>query len=138
MSSYITGIDEEIDNATRSAIHEKRGMFILPEELFCSPFNLWELHQGLRENPDMYKEFHPIINTPADTTATWKTKQRAPQVEANNDWPGSQHNDLFIFRMVKCPLHMETLCFWEKEPYQNAGYGLKRHKFVEWGTCLVF
>ena len=106
-------------------------MFILPEELFCSPFNLWELHQGLRENPDMYKEFHPIINTPADTTATWKPKQRAPQVEANNDWPGSQHNDFFIFRMVKCPLHMETLCFWEKAPYQNAGYGLKRHKFVE-------
>jgi hypothetical protein len=94
-------------------------MFILPEELFCSPFNLWELHQGLREN------------TPADTTATWKPKQRAPQVKANNDWPGSQHNDFFIFRMVKCPLHMETLCFWEKAPYQNAGYGLKQHKFVE-------
>ena len=94
-------------------------MFILPEELFCSPFNLWELHQGLRENPDMYKEFHPIINTPAEPTATWKPKQRAPQVEANNDWPGSQHNDFFIFRMVKCPLHMETLCFWEKAPYQK-------------------
>jgi hypothetical protein len=76
MSSYITGIDEETDNATRSAIHEKRGMFILPQELFCCPFNLWQLHQGLRENPDMYKEFHPIINTPADTTATWKPKQR--------------------------------------------------------------
>ena len=61
MSFYTTGINKWIDDAMRSAKREKRGMFNLPEELFCYPFRLWELRQSLTENPDMYKEFLPIL-----------------------------------------------------------------------------
>ena len=138
MSFYTTGINKWIDDAMTSAKREKRGMFNLPEELFCYPFRPWELRQSLTENPDMYKEFLPILNTQADPAASWKPKQRAPPVEADDEWPYSQDNDLFFFRMVKCPLHMETLCFREKSTIPNAGYGLflKRHKLVERGTHL--
>jgi hypothetical protein len=72
ISFYTTGIDKQIDDAMRSAKREKRGMFNLPEELFCYPFRPWELRQGLTENPDMYKEFRPILSAPADPAATWK------------------------------------------------------------------
>ena len=61
MSFYTTGINKWIDDAMRSAKREKRGMFNLPEELFCYPFRLWELRQSLTENPDMYKEFLAIL-----------------------------------------------------------------------------
>ena len=53
-SFYTTGIDKQIDDAMRSTKREKRGMFNLPEELFCYPFRPWELRQSLTENPDMY------------------------------------------------------------------------------------
>ena len=138
MSFYATGIDKDIDDAMRSAKRAKRGIFNLPEELFCSPFRPWEFRHGMKTNPSTYKEYRPILNRPEDPAIAWKPAQRAPPVEADDVWPESQDHDSFYFRMVPCPLHAEALCFRAKSTLPDAGYGLflKPHGPIGRGTHL--
>ena len=112
---YSTGIDTSIWREMREAIKNKKGLFNLPEEIFCYPMRPWEIRRLQRDDvPEKDREtltqLRPINNVPENPENVWRTGGFAAPVAVQDeqDEPTSQPDDLFNFRLIDCPLRFES------------------------------
>ena len=133
---YTTGIDAAIFQEMREAMTMKKGLFNLPEEIFCYPMRPWEIRRLQRPDVSeherhMLDELRPILNVPECPENVWKANDLLPvALEDEEDTPVSQAEDSFYFRLIECPLRCETLCYPATSTIPGAGLGLfvKPHK----------
>ena len=123
----------------------KKGLFNLPEEIFCYPMRPWEIRRLQRPDVSeherhMLDELRPILNVPECHENVCKANESlSVAVEDEKDMPVSQTDDSFYFRLIECPLRCETLCFPATRTIPGAGLGLflKRHNTtITQGTHL--
>ena len=124
-SFYSCKVDNEIHQAMRQAIADKRGLFNMPEEVFTHPYRPWDLRRARRtNNRSVYDNYQPILNKPPDPAAAWAARVDGISCPDEEDRSESQPTDSFYFRVVKCKLHWESKCFKSQSSIPEAGNGL--------------
>ena len=143
MSFYTTGVDVGINDAMRSAMAEKKGIFNLPEEVFTYPNRPWDIRRLTSTgHTNVYDEYREILNRPSDPDLAWIPKDKVTHVDGGEDSgsvPQSETTDNFYLRIVPCKLFWESRCFVAESTIPDAGRGLflQPHKeTIEAGTHL--
>ena len=124
----------------RKAIADQRRIFNLPDEMFTYQFRPWEIRSKWDRNPDIYKEYRPILNLPSQPEIRRRPRERNAPVEDDEDdeWQESQEGDSYYFKIVPCRMHFESLCFKARSTIDGAGNGLflKPHPSIPKGVHL--
>jgi hypothetical protein len=101
---YTTGIDMCIMREMREASRQKKGLFNLPEEIFCYPMRPWEIRRLQRddvsaEERELLMQLRQICNVPDVPENTWRARHElsaAPvAIQDEHDMPNSQPDDQF-------------------------------------------
>ena len=128
LSFYTTGVDPDINDAMRSALAEKKGIFNLPDEVFTFPNRPWDIRRLTSTgHTNVYDEYREILNRPSDPDLAWIPEQHMAQVDGGEDSgsvPQSETTDNFYLRIVPCKLFWESRCFVAESTIPNAGRGL--------------
>ncbi len=130
LSFYTTGIDRKINSAMKTAIHEKRGVFNLPDEAFTYPFRPWDIRKRTTLGElAVYDEYREILNQPADPAVAWSPTETSAPLDAGDDdesaiLPDSEISDSFYLRIVPSKLIWESRCLVAPSTIPDAGRGL--------------
>ena len=86
LSFYTTGVDVSINDAMRSAVAEKKGIFNLPEEVFTYPNRPWDIRRLTSTGHDhVYDDYREILNQPSDPDMAWTPQEHTAHVDKGED-----------------------------------------------------
>jgi len=127
LSFYTTGVDVSINDAMRTAMAEKKGIFNLPEEVFTYPNRPWDIRRLTSTgHANVYDNYREILNRPSDPDLAWIPQEHMAHVDGGEDGsvPQSETTDNFYLRIVPCKLFWESRCFVAQSTIPNSGRGL--------------